>query len=264
MGNLKLIIGGHVGNTLKNGEALNLDEDTLQLFINKEVKLDLTIEQEGCNNATNIVYTIKGKEADSVTLKDKLAPQDISVWVKDGINWNDGVKLKEANADLQAILDKATVTDLGKNGTEDAPQTERTSAAKGKYTGNLLVTFEDGSKLVVENQNLYVREEKEEITDNNEDWPLPKDGLEVQFKAGEGIKKDAEDKDLIKTVLYKAGTKLEDADFPEVELETGYTEPAKWTGNGSGEGFIVSKTNNIFTANAAKRRYYRRYYTRYR
>lgn len=250
MGNLKVLIGGHVGNTLKNGVALDLNKDTLELFIDKEVKLNLTIEQPGCGNATNIVYTIKGVEAASSLLKNKLDPQDISVWVGDEISWKDGVKLKEADEDLQAILDKAKVTDLGENGTEEEPKTARTSAAKGKFTGNLLVTFEDGSKLVVENQNLYVRAEKEEITDENKEWPLPEDGLEVQFKAGEGVKKDAEGKDLIKTVLFKAGTKLEDTDFPAVKLETGYTEPAKWTGNGTNEGFIVSKTNNVFTAKA--------------
>ena len=250
MGNLKVLIGGHVGNTLKNGVALDLNKDTLELFIDKEVKLNLTIEQPGCGNATNIVYTIKGVEAASSLLKNKLDPQDISVWLNNGINWKDGVKLKEADEDLQAILDKAKVTDLGENGTEEEPKTARTSAAKGKFTGNLLVTFEDGSKLVVENQNLYVRAEKEEITDENKEWPLPEDGLEVQFKAGEGVKKDAEGKDLIKTVLFKAGTKLEDTDFPAVKLETGYTEPAKWTGNGTNEGFIVSKTNNVFTAKA--------------
>ena len=250
MGNLKVLIGGHVGNTLKNNQPLDLNTDTLELFIDKEVKLDLTIEQPGCNNATNIVYTIRGVEAASSLLKDKLDPQDISVWVGDNINWKDGVKLKEADEDLQAILDKAKVTDLGENGTEEEPKTARTSADKGQFPGNLLVTFEDSSKLVVENQNLYVRAEKEEITDENKEWPLPKDGLEVQFKAGEGVKKDAEGKDLIKTVLFKAGTKLEDTDFPAVKLETGYTEPAKWTGNGTNEGYIVSKTNNVFTAKA--------------
>ena len=243
---LAAVVQDHVGNILKNGKALDLNKDKLGLFIDKEVKLDLTIEEPGCNNATNIVYTIKGVEAASSLLKDKLDPQDISVWLKDKINWNDGVKLKEGTEDadgkLQGLLDKATVTD----------ESGRNSDAVGKYPGTLKVVFEDGSELTVENQNLYVREEKEEITDNNKDWPIPKDGLEVQFKAGEGVKKEAEGKDLIKTVLMKVGTVLEANDFPAVELETGYTKAAKWTGNGTNEGFVVSKTNNVFTANAEK------------
>ena len=219
---------------------------TLADFIDKTVVLKLTIEQPGCNKPVTVEYTVNGKEAASSLLKDKLDPQDISVWLNDEINWNDGVKLKDGTEDadgkLQGLLDKATVTD----------ESGRNSDTVGKYPGTLKVVFEDGSELTVENQNLYVREEKEEITDNNKDWPIPKDGLEVQFKAGEGVKKDAEGKDLIKTVLLKVGTVLEAKDFPVVELETGYTKPAKWTGNGNNEGFVVSKTNNVFTANAEK------------
>ena len=218
---------------------------TLADFIDKTVVLKLTIEQPGCNKPVTVEYTVNGKEAAASLLKDKLDPQDISVWLNDEINWNDGVKLKEGTEDadgkLQGLLDKAKVTD----------ESGRNSDTVGKYPGTLKVVFEDGSELTVENQNLYVREEKEEITDNK-DWPIPKDGIEVQFKAGEGVKKEAEGKDLIKTVLLKVGTVLEAKDFPEVELETGYTKPAKWTGNGTNEGFVVSETNNVFTANAVK------------
>ena len=224
MGNLKVLIGGHVGNTLKNGEALDLNKDTLELFIDKEVKLNLTIEQPGCGNATNIVYTIKGVEAAASKLKDKLDPQDISVWLNDGINWKDGVKLKEADEDLQAILDKAKVTDLGENGTEEEPKTARTSAAKGKFTGNLLVTFEDGSKLVVENQNLYVYANGDEKPEDGK--PLPTDSATVTFtKDDNSIKADGWD--TVKPIIVKKGTKVPAEKFPSLEGKAaeGYENP---------------------------------------
>ena len=224
MGNLKVLIGGHVGNTLKNNQPLDLNTDTLELFIDKEVKLDLTIEQPGCNNATNIVYTIRGVEAASSLLKDKLDPQDISVWVGDNINWKDGVKLKEADEDLQAILDKAKVTDLGENGTEEEPKTARTSADKGQFPGNLLVTFEDGSKLVVENQNLYVYANGDEKPEDGK--PLPTDSATVTFtKDDNSIKADGWD--TVKPIIVKKGTKVPAEKFPSLEGKAaeGYENP---------------------------------------
>ena len=68
MGNLKVLIGGHVGNTLKDGAALDLNKDTLDLFIGKEVNLELTIEQPDCDKTSSITYGVKGiaKNATSV------------------------------------------------------------------------------------------------------------------------------------------------------------------------------------------------------
>lgn len=106
---------------------------TLADFIDKTVVLKLTIEQPGCGNAVEVEYTVNGKEAAASKLKDKLDPQDISVWVKDNINWNDGVKLKDGVEDtdgkLQALLDKATVT--------DATDPHRNSDSAGKISRNI-------------------------------------------------------------------------------------------------------------------------------
>ena len=261
MGNLKVLIGGHVGNTLKNGEALDLNKDTLELFIDKEVKLNLTIEQPGCGNATNIVYTIKGVEAAASLLKDKLDPQDISVWVGDEISWEDGVKLKDGVEDtggkLQGLLDKAAVT--------DATNPQRNSNKVGTYPGTLKVAFEDGSELKVGNQKLIVNENILPENDPN----APKDAIEVKLYLGEGVKVVKEgvttegDKDspkLYATYKVKPGTDLSSYKHSQLgatifelinaKANEGYTEPAKWTGNGTNEGFIVSKTNNVFTAKA--------------
>ena len=197
---------------------------TLADFIDKSVVLKLTIEQAGCGNAVTVEYKVNGKEAASSLLKDKLDPQDISVWVGDEFKWRDGIKLKEADEDLQAILDKATVTDLGENGTEKDPKTPRTSAAKGKFPGNLLVTFEDGSKLVVENQNLYVYANGDEKPEDGK--PLPTDSATVTFtKDDNSIKADGWD--TVKPIIVKKGTKVPAEKFPSLEGKAaeGYENP---------------------------------------
>ncbi|MEF3317887.1 stalk domain-containing protein [Peptoniphilus grossensis] len=197
---------------------------TLADFIDKSVVLKLTIEQAGCGNAVTVEYKVNGKEAASSLLKDKLDPQDISVWVGDEFKWKDGIKLKEADEDLQAILDKATVTDLGENGTEKDPKTPRTSAAKGKFPGNLLVTFEDGSKLVVENQNLYVYANGDEKPEDGK--PVPTDAATVTFtKDDNSIKADGWD--TVKPIIVKKGTKVPAEKFPSLEGKAaeGYENP---------------------------------------
>ena len=197
---------------------------TLADFIDKSVVLKLTIEQAGCGNAVTVEYKVNGKEAASSLLKDKLDPQDISVWVGDEFKWRDGIKLKEADEDLQAILDKATVTDLGENGTEKDPKTPRTSAAKGKFPGNLLVTFEDGSKLVVENQNLYVYANGDEKPEDGK--PLPTDSATVTFKKDDNSIK-ADGWDTVKPIIVKKGTKVPAEKFPSLEGKAaeGYENP---------------------------------------
>ena len=197
-------------------------------FIDKSVVLKLTIEQAGCGNTVTVEYKVNGKEAAASLLKDKLDPKDISVWVDDKISWKDGVKLKDGVEDtdgkLQELLDKAAVTDLGENGTEKDPKDARTSAAKGKFTGNLLVTFEDGSKLVVENQNLYVYANGDEKPEDGK--PLPTDSATVTFtKDDNSIKADGWD--TVKPIIVKKGTKVPAEKFPSLEGKAaeGYENP---------------------------------------
>ena len=226
---------------------------TLADFIDKSVVLKLTIEQAGCGNAVTVEYKVNGKEAASSLLKDKLDPQDISVWVGDEFKWKDGIKLKEADEDLQAILDKATVTDLGENGTEKDPKTPRTSAAKGKFPGNLLVTFEDGSKLVVENQNLYVYANGDEKPEDGK--PLPTDSATVTFtKDDNSIKADGWE--TVKPIIVKKGTKVPDGKFPNAEAKDGYHTvawtPAKTTVITEDQTFNASATKNVPTTSNAE------------
>lgn len=70
MGNLKLLIGTHIGNTLKNNVALDLKKDTLGLFIGKKVNLELTIEQTGCKKPTSITYKVIGIAENGTTVDD--------------------------------------------------------------------------------------------------------------------------------------------------------------------------------------------------
>ena len=45
-------------------------------------------------------------------IEGKLEAKDITVWQNDTVNWKDGVKLKEDNAEFKNYLEEASVTDL--------------------------------------------------------------------------------------------------------------------------------------------------------
>jgi hypothetical protein len=209
-------------------------------FVDKEVALKLTVQEPDCENAVTIDYSVAGVEALSSLLKDKLEAKDIAVWKNDSINWKDGIKL----------IDPATAedeTNFGKiKEVVDITETSRNSTKAGKYPGSLKVIFDDDSYLTIDNQDLYVRDKEETITDTNKDYPLPKDGIEVSFKIGAGVE-SLNPADM--KVLVKAGQQL--ATFPQVTVKTGYDKDnISRTGNGTNEGHIVSATNNIFTASA--------------
>ncbi|MFM9412793.1 S-layer homology domain-containing protein [Peptococcus simiae] len=162
--------------------------------------------------------------------KDKLKAEPIRVWKGEDITWKKGVALKTANADLQAILDAdaTKVTDLGTDGTVDAPKAERTAAAANLPNGtkgNLKVTFEDGSYVVVKDQVLYVAEhkyDKDKDKDKFTEGNLPADKLTVNFVIGEGVTGTG------KTFYIKPNTNLDkDADLPAITAKTDYKD-AKW------------------------------------
>lgn len=163
---------------------------------------------------TEITLTAKVADKTAVKFKDKLDPQDIKVWKGDKIDWKNGVKIKDSEKDkanLEKALKeelaktKAKVEDLGENGTIAEPKTARKSDVqnlpKGKK-GNLKVTFEDGSTLVVNDQTLYVADQKVEEKDPkdkeyiNPDL-LPKDKVKVEIKLGEGVKEAKKDGKLV-------------------------------------------------------------------
>ncbi len=170
--------------------------------------------------------------------KDKLKAVDIKVWKGEEITWKQGVALKEANEDLQKILDDGStvVSDLGEGGTIAAPGTARTSTEANLPNGakgNLKVAFDDGSSLAVNDQTVYVAPEKTKIVKEGEDGyvdpdKLPDNKVKVDIKLGEGVQAGTM-KGKTTPVLYasfylKSGTGLAGGDFPAVEAQEGYKQ----------------------------------------
>ena len=201
---------------------------------------------------TEITLTAKVEDKTAVKFKDKLDPQDIKVWKGDTIDWKKGVKVKDDAenkdqlvADLKTELAKAKakVEDLGENGTIAEPKTARTSEKQnlpdGKK-GNLKVTFDDGSTLVVNEQKLYVSPLKVPVKPGEENQvdpdKLPKDKLAVEFKLGEGVKIGNKESTttpvLYETYYVKPNTSLESEDIPTTEvLNNNYKNNNWYNGN---------------------------------
>ena len=205
------------------------------------------------NLSAPTVYLIYEKVKIADKFDGKLDPETIRVWVKDQIDWKKGVKVKDDAenkkqlvADLEAELAKAKakVEDLGENGTIAQPGTARTSDEQnlpnGKK-GNLKVTFNDGSTLVVNGQTLYVADQKVEEKDpKDKDYInpdlLPKDKVKVEIKLGEGVKEakeggkegNAANPVLVKTFYVKPNTGLAETDFPKIVKLANYKDPIKW------------------------------------
>ena len=183
-----------------------------------------------------LVATVNFEETKAEQFKDKLKPVDIKVWEKDPIDWKKGVELKDANEDLQKILDENTTVVTDENN-----RTSNTANLPNGEKGNLKVTFSDGSSLIVKDQMLYVAGEK-----NDDNKNLPKDAVKVEFKIGEGVTGTE------KTMYVKPGTDVK-SDAPEVSLKEGYKDFKWYKGNevAKDEDFKVS-SNVIFTANAGQ------------
>lgn len=215
-------------------------------------------------------------KADKVKALGGLDPVVMKKWVKDKLDWKDGVKAKDSTKETEVnnLLAGATF--------DDATDTARTTKTAGKYEGKIKVKFDDGSEIVVENQKLYVsdhvtwfsKEEKpgEKVVLNEN---TPDDALVVEFKLGEGTKVDNTTSGAIEgnkdnPVSYqkykvKPNTDLKTYKNPilnetyynlinsKVKAIDKYTEPV-WNGkNGSvTENFIITESNKVFTATATK------------
>ena len=222
---------------------------------------ELIVNKDESKNVFTGTWTFT--ESIASILKDKLDLQDISVWLKDDINWKNGVKLKEGTVDtdgkLKGLLDKATVTD----------ESNRNSNTVGEYPGTLKLAFEDGSELKVDKQNLYVRDNFISKDGKNS----PKDAIEVKFYLGEGVKVvkgdvttegNKDNPKLYATYKIKPGTdlgtykhsQLKETIFELINAKAnkGYSAPVTWKGNKASntKNYIVSKENNEFTAKATK------------
>ena len=246
--NFKLIFGSDIlGAVQKEGNTGKLAD-----FIGKSVELKLTVQQPGCENAVTLTYKVSGAEAKSVLLEDKLEAKDIKAWVGDTIDWKKGVALKEANADLQKILDeKGTVVTDESNRKSD---NENTTGLKG----DLKIAFDDGTSLEIKDQVLYVSNAVTAESNAN----APEDAVLVKFLLGKGVKVE---KDNVVTegnepaVLYrsykvKPGTDLntyihpsaKDTMFNLIDAKSENDVGPTWFP----ENHVVSDNNNTFTAEA--------------
>lgn len=244
---LKQIFGLDVVNAVQTGgNSVKLAD-----FIGKSVDLKLTVQQPGCEDAVELTYHVKGTEAKSVLLKDKLKAEDLKVWVGDDIDWKKGVALKDADEKLQAILDEAgtVVTDKSNRNSEND------NLSKGA-TGNLNVAFDDGTSLEIKDQVLYVSNHMTAATNDK----APADAVLVKFLLGEGVKAK-------NGAVELEGKKDQPAEYGVYKVKPGtdldnYVNPTKQTIfkliNATAdvgptwfpENHVVSDKNNIFTAEA--------------
>lgn len=244
---LKQIFGLDVVNAVQTGgNSVKLAD-----FIDKSVDLKLTVQQPGCEDAVELTYHVKGTEAKSVLLKDKLKAEDLKVWVGDDIDWKKGVALKDADEKLQAILDEAgtVVTDQSKRNSEND------NLPKGAK-GNLNVAFDDGTSLEVMDQTLYVSNHMTAATNDK----APEDAVLVKFLLGEGVKAK-------NGAVELEGKKDQPAEYGSYKVKPGtdldnYVNPTKQTIfkliNATAdvgptwfpENHVVSSENNTFTAEA--------------
>lgn len=214
------------------------------------------------NFEAGVTMEVNFGQTKAAQFKDKLKAVDIKVWKGDGIDWKKGVALKADDAALKAILDETDtkVTDLGEGGTIAAPKAARTSTEANLpngATGNLKVSFSDGSELVVENQMLYVAPEKTKIVNKGEQGyvdpdKFPADKVKVDLKLGEGVQVGAVKGDAQTPVVYagfylKPNTGLAAGDFPAVEAQEGYKpnsvqwDPSELTKTWDADGAYVAK-----------------------
>ena len=211
----------------------------------------------------SVVMEVNFKQTKADQLKDKLDPVDIRVWVdetdKDGskITWKNGVKLKQADTNLQNLLDETTTTftDLGKDGTD--PKEKRNSSKQNLpdgATGSIEVKFDDGSSIIVPKQTLYVSPLKVPVKPGEENQidpdKLPTDKVAVKFLLGEGVKigtkeGNAKTPVLYQTIYVKPNTSLESGDIPATTLQGNYKDN-KWY-NGDAE-LEAADYTNITTA----------------
>ena len=137
MGNLKLLIGTHVGSTLKDGKALDLNKDTLGLFIGKEVNLELTIEQPGCEKPTSITYKVRGIAKNGTTVDDSnVKPVD-----PNGDKEGTGIIVTNPDDDTKVTAKDEGDNDLRAEINPDTGEIEVTPVPDGE--GSITVTVED-------------------------------------------------------------------------------------------------------------------------
>lgn len=227
--------------------------------------------------------TKKETKADKVRALGGLDPVVMKKWVKDKLDWKEGVKAKDdvKKDEVNNLLAGATFEDFQADASKAKRNTDKADNVTG-FVGKIKVKFDDDSELVVENQKLYVSEHvtwfsKKETPGGNVVFNknTPDDALVVEFKLGEGTKVDNTSSGAIEgnkdnPVSYQKYKVKPNTDLKTYENQTlhqtyynlinskvkaidKYTEPV-WNGkNGSvTENFIITESNNVFTATATK------------
>ncbi|WP_071705155.1 hypothetical protein [Murdochiella vaginalis] len=204
--------------------------------------------------------TVKETKADKVKALGGLDPVVMKKWVKDEVDWKEGVKAKDSATDenkakIKEFLDEAKTTFADEN--------SRGTTAEGDFTGKIKVTFDDGSEIIVEKQMLYVRD----LVSPSDKENLPDDAIDVELKLGEGVKAgdktgNKETPVTAKTYKVKPGTDLSKEKVSKTEKtcfeDVGATVSdatyvdVTWNDKDKGTNFKATAENNVFTATATK------------
>lgn len=196
-------------------------------------------------------------------IEGKLEAKDITVWQNDTVNWKDGVKLKEDNAEFKNYLEQASVTDLDNRNTNNSNTDTNDDRA---FKGKLKITFKDKSVIEIADQKLYVTSKMTNINNNK----APKNAVDVKLQLGEGVKDSngtiGQKDNPVEYGSYriKPGVNILNEEHPQiknslfnlVKLQVSdpekYIDPQWSSGSANKKDFVVSKDNNIFTATASK------------
>ncbi len=201
--------------------------------------------------------TVEETIADKVEALGGLDPVALKKWVKDTVDWKEGVKAKDdaKKDEVNKLLEGATFT--------DETETKRSTDKSGDFTGKVKVKFSDDSEIIVEKQMLYVSD----LVSPSDKENLPKDAIDVELKLGEGVKAgektgNKETPVTAKTYKVKPGTdlskekvsKTEKTCFEDVGAtvkDDTYVDVA-WKDSKDGKDFKATADNKVFTAAATK------------
>ncbi|WP_276886008.1 G5 domain-containing protein [Anaerococcus lactolyticus] len=227
-------------------------------------------------NGATTLPKVKTK-AEQITELGGLDPVVMKKWVKDKLDWKDGVKAKDdaKKDEVNNLLAGATFDDFQDDASKPKRNTDTANNTTG-FVGKIKVKFDDGSELVVENQTLYVSDHvtwfSKEKTPGGEvvfNKNTPDDAIVAEFKLGKGTKIDnADGKTAIEgeesPVSYqkykvKPGTDLKTYVHPtlqstiyesinkKVKEQDDFIDPVWNTDN-----FKVTDSNKVFTATATE------------
>ena len=231
---------------------------------NSQVLEKVSLPNGGDGSQSEAGADNKAKE-DTIAKKieGKLEAKDITVWQNDTVNWKDGVKLKEDNAEFKNYLEEASVTDLDNRNTNNSNTDTNDDRA---FKGKLKITFKDKSVIEIADQKLYVTSKMTNINNSK----APKNAVDVKLQLGEGVKDSngtiGQKDNPVEYGSYriKPGVNILNEEHPQiknslfnlVKLQVSdpekYVDPQWSSGSANKKDFVVSKDNNIFTATASK------------